>query len=387
LVVVGSMERHYDLIILGGGPAGAAAMLALKESGLKILVVDKSTFPKHKPCGDAIPFQAIRELEMVWRGATEAIRSLPSAQTIFGCRLFAPSGKECHLPFINGGMTATRYEFDELLFRKGLEVSGADHRQSEAKRVAQDEGGVTVHFKDGSQASARMLIGADGANSVAARAITEQNSTQTQPYPAAARYHLKGNLPDQNALYIWFPPEVKAGYFWAFPLRGGMVNAGIGAFPGRDKKQNLKQVFNSLLKDGLPGGMTLSPPTQDDAWLGQVVPCADSPYKLCGDNIMLVGDAAGLVQAATGEGIGHAVVSGMLAGTVARGLLKPGSRSNSTKKNLEKLYARPLLARIEKTMHRQHRIVWLASRMPWLVEGIISLGRKNEWVARQLRSI
>ncbi len=359
-------------------------MLALKGTGLRILVVDKAGFPRHKPCGDAIPFQALKELEKIWRGATEAIRSLPSAQVMMGCRLFAPSGRECYLPFVNAGMTATRYEFDELLFCTGLEACGAEYRQAEARQVNRNAKCVTVILKDGTEATARLLIAADGANSVAARSVPETKGPLL--YPAAARYHLQGRLPDRNALYIWFPPSLQNGYFWAFPLGGGQVNAGIGAFPAAkdNKKPNLRQQFNQLLESGLPGGMALTAPAAQDAWLGQAVPCAEAPFRLCDDRILLVGDAAGLVQAATGEGIGHAVVSGVLAAKVALEALRTG---NLTQSNLHRLYAKPLLKRIGSTLQRQHRIVRWAMRMPWLVEGVIFLGSKSSWVARRVRSI
>jgi flavin-dependent dehydrogenase len=165
-----------------------------------------------------------------------------------------------------------------------------------------------------------------------------------------------------------------------------MVNAGIGAFPGKDKKHNLKQEFHALLQNGLPGCMAFLPATPHDTWLGQAVPCGNTPYRLCGERILLTGDAAGLVQAATGEGIGHAVVSGILAGRVAMDALKDGNQQ-PTQATLEALYARPLMKRIEQTLRRQHLIVATATRMPWLVGGMIELARRSEWVARRLRSI
>ena len=115
---------NYDIIIAGSGPAGTACALALKGSGLRVLVLDKNTFPRDKVCGDAIPNTVPKALRMLDEKYLQALRAFPKKVVIDSCKVVAPSGKNVTLHFKLEGYASARIDFDEFISSKTKSTDG-----------------------------------------------------------------------------------------------------------------------------------------------------------------------------------------------------------------------------------------------------------------------
>lgn len=282
------MRRMYDLVIVGAGPAGASAAIAARRLGLSALVVDRFKPPREKPCGGGLTPRSWKLLERLgveykWYGECREIRV-----------------KVADIKYVHRGepiRVTRRPEFDKML----LEQSGADFV---VDRVVKAEAGRVIGERGTYEG--RVVVGADGANSVVARSLGVP--------PPGPRTHgiafmsiAQGDLGDTCIIDFDFAYETTGapGYAWAFTVgeRGVDVGIGIGWSPWRDLRGPLLKWAEQL---GLKPGGVLGHPLS----LGSV-------ESLGRENVLLAGEAAGLVDASTGEGIYYAVASGALAAFAA----------------------------------------------------------------------
>ncbi|MEL9989852.1 MAG: geranylgeranyl reductase family protein [Thermoproteus sp.] len=283
----------YDLVVVGAGPAGGTAAIVATRLGMKVLVVDRFKPPREKPCGGGLTPRAWRMLERLgikyhWYGECREVRV-----------------KVAGIDYRHRGepiRVTRRPEFDKML----LEQSGAEFVVDKIVKV---EGGRAVGERETYEGA--LLIGADGANSVVARSLGEpppSHKTHGIAFMAIA----DGDLGDSCLIDFDFAHEETGavGYAWAFNLgdKGVDVGIGVGWAPWMDLRGPLNKWAESLgLKAGRPLGHPLS--------LGSV-------RRLGAGNILLAGEAAGLVDASTGEGIYYAVATGALAAQAAYVALK-----------------------------------------------------------------
>jgi geranylgeranyl reductase len=301
----------YDAVVVGGGPAGATAADDLAAQGLRVLLLDRAG--RIKPCGGAIPPRLIEDF---------AIPESLLVSRATAARMVSPQAAQVDIPIVGGyvGMV-DRASFDEWL-RVRAAAHGAVRRDGHFQRLSRDADGVSVvHFSaDGGAVSVRTraVIGADGARSQVAQ----------QAVPGADKgrfvfaYHEVIAVPEQApANYLGSRCEVHYNgqlspdfYGWVFP-HGASVSIGTGS---ADKGFSLRRgVLQLRAAAGLAHARTLRRE-------GAPIPMKPLPRWDNGRDVVLAGDAAGVVAPASGEGIYYAMLGGRLAAAAVQQLLETG---------------------------------------------------------------
>jgi len=289
------LVRTYDCIIAGAGPAGSTALRQLALLGVKAVAVDKAVFPRHKPCGGAISALTSRELDFDWRDLVEASLHTVELAHKYSHPLLCKSDQ----PFAHFVM---RERFDYRLLEKAVEAGGEflpGHAVTGVER--EEDGWVIVHTTRG-DLKARVVIGADGANGEVAHSAGLFNfergiaiEAEVEPTDELARAY-------RDKVYLSYadPPW---GYGWIFP-KSGRLSVGVGTFSRR--RGAIKDAFERFLEQTGLAGLPMQV-------YGHPIPTGGTRRRIWKDRILLVGDAAGLNDPLSGEGIAHAVLSGKIA--------------------------------------------------------------------------
>ena len=359
----------YDVIVVGGGPGGSTAASFLAAKGRKVLLLDKERMPRDKTCGDAISGKSVGILREL--GLTEAVEKADHGE-VTGLTFSSPNGKAVTIPFrsegkgITKGYVCRRQVYDNLLWQNAKKRADAIEGAT-VTAVVREGGkiaGVTATLSDGSEAEFRgkMVIGADGVSSLVAREI---RGAEVDPEHTCIAYraYYSGIKEMNNTIEIHFVKSVMPGYFWIFPLENGLANVGVGMVMSDVKKGgvNLQKAMldaiatNPLFKERFAGAKLVSP---IKAWS---LPFGSKKRKLCADNVLLVGDAAGLVDPFSGEGIGNAMLSGKMAAQVADEALSSGDTSEKfLARYEERLWAEVWNElSMSYTMQKLGRVEWL----------------------------
>jgi len=308
-------QDTYDAVVVGGGPAGATAALELVRRGRSVLLLDRAGRPK--PCGGAIPPRLIRDFDI-------PEHLLVAHATC--ARMVSPTDRRVDIP-IEGGFVGMvdRERFDEWLRNRAAQA-GAERAAGVFERLERDAGGTSVvHFRPverrGESAPMRSVralsvVGADGARSEVAR--------QAVPGAELARYvfayHELIRTPkvegfDGGRCEVHYDGRLSPDFYgWVFP-HGDIVSVGTGS---ADKGFSLRGAVSKLRENaGLDAQETLRRE-------GAPIPMRVLPRWDNGRDVLLAGDAAGVVAPASGEGIYYAMLSGSLAAEAIDEMLRTG---------------------------------------------------------------
>ena len=289
----------YDAIVVGAGPAGSLTALHLAKEGLKVLVLEAELFPRPKACGGGLQERATSHIPLDWRTVVRSQLSDITFTYQFGDR-FTRSSRST---LVYGVL---RSEFDEFLLNAAKNCGASVRHGVRAVRLARNgPSGVLLETSHG-EVAGRFLIGADGANSVVANSL---NSRQNYYWQAGMYAEIPLTLVQERvstSIRIdW--GLLPGGYAWIFP-KNGSVNVGAGSLCSMGKMLR-SYVGRLLAEEGL-----LKPGAAEQVRLrGHQLPTLTKRTQLSRWSVLLVGDAAGLVDPLTGDGISQACHSATLA--------------------------------------------------------------------------
>lgn len=312
--VTSEPARTCDVVVVGAGPAGAAAAVTLRRAGRSVIVVDKARFPRDKCCGDGLTTLALRELD----GLGLQPAAVADWYDVDAAYLRSPSGREVRVPLPTAGRyaaVAPREQLDAALVDLAR-ATGADvldgHGFTSIDTSAADHVDVAV---DGiGTVRTRYVIAADGMWSPVRKAVGATVPGYRGEWHAFRQYAHNVTGPAAERLIVWFEPDLLPGYAWSFPLPGNRANIGFGVLRDGDRRvQDMADLWRDLLArphvvEALGAGFELE--GRHTAW---PIPARIDDIPLTSGRVLFVGDAAAATDVMTGEGIGQALLTGRLA--------------------------------------------------------------------------
>lgn len=303
-------EKRFDVLVVGAGPAGSISALVLARGGARVALVDKASFPRDKACGDLIGprgVQLLHDLDLF----------VPCSTRVGDMFVVGPTGRRVRLPARPGrtypgyGICVARTEFDAALQRAAIDA-GAEFFEARADAPIIEHGRLQGFvLSSSSRVQADAIVGADGATSRVAT-VAGLVDPERVLWGFAARTYVDGDVTEPN-IVVWAPTHGTAlpGYGWVFPSGNGGANVGLGVAVLSDRAAGRRatRAFDAFLSHATRLGIIgQRRPTRTPlgAWLklGMV---GTTPGR---DRVLLVGDAAGLVNPLQGEGIAQAMGSG-----------------------------------------------------------------------------
>ncbi len=298
-------QDSWDVVIVGAGPAGAAAAAAAltSEPSARVLLLDRQRFPRDKPCGDGIAAESFDVLGALGFDLDTVLQGYPPIDRL---RLTAPGGAVAERRMARPVRTIPRHVFDARLVADVVS-RGAVLRHHQVRTIEQDADGVMV---DG-RVRARVVVGADGAESVVRRVTAvAAPGAGSRPQIALAIRGYSVALPGQGRTqWITMGGRHWPAYAWSFPIGDGTANVGYGELI--DRSPLARSVMLQRMSELLPG---LDRPAQLRA---HRLPLSPGRPPIADGRILLAGDALSLINPLSGEGIFYALRSGGLAGQAA----------------------------------------------------------------------
>jgi menaquinone-9 beta-reductase len=290
------MERH-DVIIVGGGPAGASAAGELVRRGVDCLVLDRETFPREKLCAGWITPEVVDDL---------GFRPVDYPHRFLTFEVLDIAVKRLHVPMRSPQHSIRRYEFDAWL----LERSGAEVRQHNVRQVVADGDGFVLD----DQYHCRYLIGAGGTRCPVYRDLFRSAGPRQKSLQAVTLEHEFPYAWQDDRCHLWFLDDGLPGYAWYVPKADGYLNVGVGGMAdklkrkGDDIHRHWRRLVDRLAREGLVTSGAL--PDKPAGYSYFLRAATDQPRR---GNAFVVGDSAGMATRDMCEGIGPAVRSGLLA--------------------------------------------------------------------------
>ncbi len=289
--------QYFDVAVVGAGPAGCSAARALAEKGVKVVLIEKASLPRYKTCGGGILARAYHLLPTGVHSVVEReVRSV--SLSFFGTGLNFVATRASPLIYMT-----MRAELDSFLARQA-EKAGAKVVDSCPVRSVTLRDDVVEISGEAGRFQARFVIGADGVHSAVAKATGWSELPHLAPALEWEVFLTDGEFErfSSNARFDF--NVVEAGYAWVLPKRDHLS---IGILSMRRRCTDLQARLEDYLR-----GLGISEPRRVER-NGHLIPVAPRREELARGRVLLVGDAAGLVDPVTAEGISNAIMSGQLA--------------------------------------------------------------------------
>jgi len=362
----------YDVVVVGAGPAGSACAWELARHGVRVLLLDKSEFPRDKTCGDGLTPRAVSVLEGM--GLAREVAGMGGR--VSQVRVVGPGGTSTTLGMPGrGGLVVPRLRLDDALLRRATSVGAEFEAPARAEAVELEGQHALVRLEDGRGVRARMVVVATGASP---RLLERSGLVAARPrLLAASRAYFECPAAQVEEMVFSFQGVTLPGYGWIFPLGGERFNVGAGVL-ARHEGSTARKEFEAFTRSRLcsrllPGARREGPvrgfPLRTDFLRS----------RLWAPGVIMVGEAAGLVNPLTGEGIDYALESGVIAGRHVREMLSRGEIE-------ARAYERELRSRFSELFRTCERLRWLC-RSRLAVHRLVTAADRHEDLRRMTARI
>ncbi|MGI4759549.1 MAG: NAD(P)/FAD-dependent oxidoreductase [Janthinobacterium lividum] len=358
----------YDVAIVGAGPAGTACALALRGSGLRVALLDKATFPRDKVCGDAVPGHALKALRQLDPAYTDALWQLHPRDDVRRSRLVAPNGGSFYLHWKLPTFNSPRLDFDAALLALVRQHTTTEVRENAALKTLEITADYArLHLASGSEITASLVIGCDGANSVVGRRLLPEARLARAHHSAGVRAYFENVAEaESGTTEFFFSRSHLAGYLWLFPVGAGRYNVGLGMLSELVSKHKID--LKKLFLEQLATHPALASRFREARQLGPIqgfgLPMGGGRQRpASGARFLLCGDAASLIDPLQGHGIDLAIRSGILAAGQVRECFAKQHFSAAFMAN----YDAELQRRLGPQLAHSYRLQRLLGTRPWLM--------------------
>ncbi|MDK2910354.1 MAG: hypothetical protein PWR20_1921 [Bacteroidales bacterium] len=347
-----------EVAIAGAGPAGLACALKLAREGISVVIIDKETFPRSKPCGGGLGVRSVRLL----RDLEIDLKELDQKTAIYGVKIHTPAhrtyvfrthhDREDDQPL---GYVVNRSVFDYFLLQKVISYPHVTFLPGRKVKMIAGSGEQVVTAGDGFRITSNWAIDARGARYA-------EHDENRKSWAFALTGTVSGidfDETEENLIEFYFTEPFFPGYFWIFPLPGGLANTGIYVplMHYKYSLTHLKETYYDFIQNHQQLAGRFQDAGLEESLQGGWLPIGNEITESIIGHILRVGDAASLVDPLAGEGIGNALLSGVMAADTLIGILK-GHESSAEK------YETSLKRMMENEFKHRQRILRLAAHYP-----------------------
>ncbi len=362
--------------IVGAGPAGTAAALALVRAGHRVTIFEKARPPRDKACGDALIPDAVRCLERLGVFASIA----PQLFRVPRLRIVSPAGLtvDAEGPIY----TCRRARFDTLLLDAACAL-GAALVVDEAVAVTQDDEAAQVRCRDGSMARFDFVIGATGASAKSLALYGVDYRARPSAY-AMRQYLVLARPHGMDCITVFYNRELLPGYGWIFPLGPREVNVGVGALATERKGRvpDLDDLYRRFMAASETCRAVLADATERGPLRGAPLRTGLTGTGYAKGRVLLAGEAIGATYALTGEGIGKAMETAILAADTLDAAWRTGAAADDVAVGYAAGLERQMRAKFASYDRAQR---WMS--YPWVIDFLARRARKKVGVRNALSQI
>jgi digeranylgeranylglycerophospholipid reductase len=289
-------RMNADVVVVGAGSAGSTVAGFVSSEGLKVAVLERGKEVGRSPCAGYVGCMDFPDIS---RGVIQS--------KIEKMRTFSPSGRCVDFPL--NGFNVNRSLFDRELASSAVRCGAEFYMDSEVVGLIGEEGGYSgVRTRDGETLEGKVIVGADGPSSIISRLLGFSSEVAV-----AVQYEVSNCRVDPGVNEIYFDVDYAPGcYVWVFPTGGDSARVGLAVRPGlADRK--LVDYLDGFINEHPTASERFKKSSKKGLVYG-VIPVGGLHKEICLDNILLVGDSAGMSDPVTGAGIGYSMLAGRIAG-------------------------------------------------------------------------
>lgn len=371
------MNKIFDVIIVGAGPAGATSALCAADKGLSVALIDKAIFPRDKVCGDGLTKDVTDQLPKIPGLSWERFESNKNRITSKGARVHLTSGEHVDITYKSEKPSELlhvmpRLDFDNYLFSACQEKEQIRIFQGENVKTAERVDDLWFVQLKGQVLESHVLFVANGANSSLKRSLFPEKLDKRY-HAAAVRAYFDGveGLDENGLMEFYLPSRVRCGYFWIFPLPDGKANVGLGVQSQVVSKEgiNVKKEFEiALATHPLKDRFKNAKPISEVEGFG--LPLGGRRKPISGEGFLLLGDAANLIDPVTGEGIANAIRSGRFAADQLERILSTKDYSAASTKQYDKMIYKAVFLELKLSSIFQ-KLLGKRKMMNWILPKIV----------------